>query len=237
MTSLSVYGARGDERYAAVWVKRAGADWSAVHGVNAAGYQAAFDNAVAAGFKPVLLAATGPGQRPGLRGHLRAAARAGSAHALRARPRGRDRPCDDRPLDRGGSQERLDPDEHRRLRQCPEPRLRRHLGREPAGHLLDDGRPGRHRGRLPVALRRDRPRAGAAVPGRGLAGRPLRVDLPRRPSRRLVRASRADERRLPAGLRRVRAAGLLAGDGSGRRRRRAGALRRRLREERRSRSL
>ncbi|WP_053225773.1 serine hydrolase [Solirubrobacter soli] len=64
MTSLSVYGARGDERYAAVWVKRAGPDWSAVHGVNAAGYQAAFDNAVANGFVPVLLAATGPATDP-----------------------------------------------------------------------------------------------------------------------------------------------------------------------------
>jgi CubicO group peptidase (beta-lactamase class C family) len=64
MTSLSVYGARGDERYAAVWVKRSGPDWSAVHGVDFAGYQAAFDNAVAAGFKPVLLAATGPTNDP-----------------------------------------------------------------------------------------------------------------------------------------------------------------------------
>lgn len=64
MTSLSVYGARGDERYAAVWVKRGGPDWSAVHGVDAAGYQAAFDHAVAAGFKPVLLAATGPANDP-----------------------------------------------------------------------------------------------------------------------------------------------------------------------------
>jgi CubicO group peptidase (beta-lactamase class C family) len=64
MVSLSVYGARGDERYAAVWVKRAGPDWSAVHGVTFAGYQAAFDNAVAAGFKPVLLAATGPANDP-----------------------------------------------------------------------------------------------------------------------------------------------------------------------------
>jgi CubicO group peptidase (beta-lactamase class C family) len=64
MTSLSVYGSRGSERYAAVWVKRAGPDWSAVHGVTFAGYQAAFDNAVAAGFKPVLLAATGPANDP-----------------------------------------------------------------------------------------------------------------------------------------------------------------------------
>src|SRR5438093_1887583 len=64
ITSLSVYGARGDERYAAVWVRRPGPDWSAVHGVNGAGYVAAFDNAVAAGFKPVLLAATGPANDP-----------------------------------------------------------------------------------------------------------------------------------------------------------------------------
>src|SRR6185312_8347788 len=60
IASLSVYGARGNERYAAVWVKRPGPDWSAVHGVNGAGYQTAFDNAVAAGFKPALLAETGP---------------------------------------------------------------------------------------------------------------------------------------------------------------------------------
>jgi CubicO group peptidase (beta-lactamase class C family) len=64
ITSLSVYGARGDERYAAVWVKRPGPDWSAVHGVNGSGYQTAFDDAVAAGFKPLLLAATGPANDP-----------------------------------------------------------------------------------------------------------------------------------------------------------------------------
>jgi len=64
MTSLSVYGARGNELYAAVWVKRSGPDWSAVHGVDFPGYQTAFDNAVAAGFKPVLLAATGPANDP-----------------------------------------------------------------------------------------------------------------------------------------------------------------------------
>jgi CubicO group peptidase (beta-lactamase class C family) len=64
ITSLSVYGKRGDERYAVVWVKRSGPDWSAVHGVNGAGYQTAFNDAVAAGFKPVLLAATGPANDP-----------------------------------------------------------------------------------------------------------------------------------------------------------------------------
>jgi CubicO group peptidase (beta-lactamase class C family) len=64
MISLSVYGSRGSERYAAVWVERPGPNWSAVHGVNAAGYQAAFNAAVAAGFRPVLLAATGPANDP-----------------------------------------------------------------------------------------------------------------------------------------------------------------------------
>jgi hypothetical protein len=64
MISLSVYGRRGDERYAAVWVRRAGPDWSAVHGVDFAGYQAAFDRAAAAGFKPVLLSAAGPANNP-----------------------------------------------------------------------------------------------------------------------------------------------------------------------------
>jgi DNA-directed RNA polymerase subunit RPC12/RpoP len=43
--SLSVYGVRGDERYAGVWLRRAGPDWSAIHGVDAAGFQAAFDKA------------------------------------------------------------------------------------------------------------------------------------------------------------------------------------------------
>jgi hypothetical protein len=64
MISLSVYGDRSSPLYAAVWVKRSGPDWSAVHGVDAAGYQAAFDNAAAKGFKPVLLAAAGPTSDP-----------------------------------------------------------------------------------------------------------------------------------------------------------------------------
>ena len=236
MTSLSVYGARGDERYAAVWVKRSGADWSAVHGVNAAGYQAAFDNAVAAGFKPVLLAATG-------RRTTRSSPAPSSSDPGRCRSRASGSPAGLRPTLRRSTTgsarlaRTVDPDEYRRLREFPEPRLRRHLGGESGGDLLDDGRPGRHRGRLPVALRRDRARAGPAVSGRGLARRPLRVDLPRRPSRRLVRASRADQRRVPAGLRRVRAPGVLARDGSGRRGRRAGSLRRRFRRRATSRSL
>lgn len=63
MISLSVYQP-SDPRYAAVWVRRPGPDWSAVHGVDGAGYQVAFDNAAAAGFHPVILAAAGPGANP-----------------------------------------------------------------------------------------------------------------------------------------------------------------------------
>lgn len=64
MISLSVYGTRGVERYAAVWVERSGPDWSAVHGVDGAGYQVAFNNAVAAGHRPVLLSVTGSSNDP-----------------------------------------------------------------------------------------------------------------------------------------------------------------------------
>ncbi len=60
LTSISIYGDPNDARYAAVWVQQGGAAQRAVHGVTAAGYQAAFDGAVAAGFAPVLVSATGP---------------------------------------------------------------------------------------------------------------------------------------------------------------------------------
>jgi CubicO group peptidase (beta-lactamase class C family) len=60
IVSLSVYGDPADPRYAAVWVQRAGADWIAVHGVDAAGYQAFFDEQTAAGYQPVIVSATGP---------------------------------------------------------------------------------------------------------------------------------------------------------------------------------
>ncbi len=64
MITLSVYGARGNEQYAAVWVERGGPDWSAVHGVDAAGYQLAFNNAATSGFRPLLLSVTGPAHDP-----------------------------------------------------------------------------------------------------------------------------------------------------------------------------
>jgi len=59
MISLSGYGDPGDARYAAVWVQRSGPAWVAVHGVDANGYQAFFNNWTAKGFAPVLVSATG----------------------------------------------------------------------------------------------------------------------------------------------------------------------------------
>ena len=61
--TLSVYQP-GDPRYAAVWVRRDGPDWSAVHGVDAAGYQAAFDTAAAAGYHPTILTVAGSAANP-----------------------------------------------------------------------------------------------------------------------------------------------------------------------------
>ena len=61
MISLSVYGDTTDPRYAAVWMKRGGAAWVAVHGVDSAGYQSFFNNSTARGFVPVLVSATGSG--------------------------------------------------------------------------------------------------------------------------------------------------------------------------------
>src|SRR5712691_8514391 len=59
MISLSVYGAPGDARYAAVWVQRPGPAWVAVHGVDSAGYQSFFNNWTPKGYVPVLISATG----------------------------------------------------------------------------------------------------------------------------------------------------------------------------------
>jgi CubicO group peptidase (beta-lactamase class C family) len=64
MISLSVYGSRFNPLYAAVWVKRVGPAWAAVHGVDAAGYQAKVNQYVAAGYVPVLVSATGPRSNP-----------------------------------------------------------------------------------------------------------------------------------------------------------------------------
>ena len=53
MISLSAYGDPGNLLYAAVWVQRSGPAWEAVHGVDAAGYQAFFDTWTAKGYVPV----------------------------------------------------------------------------------------------------------------------------------------------------------------------------------------
>ena len=57
--SLSVYQP-GNPLYAAVWLRQAGPDWSAVHNTDAAGYQNAFNTAAAAGYDPVILSVAGP---------------------------------------------------------------------------------------------------------------------------------------------------------------------------------
>ena len=58
MISLSVYGDRSDPRYAAVWIKRGGPAWAALHGLDAAGYQARFNQLTRDGFVPVLVSAS-----------------------------------------------------------------------------------------------------------------------------------------------------------------------------------
>src|SRR5579862_2373897 len=57
--SLSVYGEPNDARYAAVWVKRSGPAWVAVHGVDSTGYQAFFDTWSGKGYTLDLVSATG----------------------------------------------------------------------------------------------------------------------------------------------------------------------------------
>ncbi len=59
--SLNVSGDPGDARYAAVWIQRPGVEWVAMHGVDAATYQARFDELVAQGLSPSIVSATGPG--------------------------------------------------------------------------------------------------------------------------------------------------------------------------------
>ena len=61
MIALSVYGPPSAARYNAVWVRRPGPAFLAFHGVAAGQYQGRFDQAVTAGFAPVLVAAAGAG--------------------------------------------------------------------------------------------------------------------------------------------------------------------------------
>ncbi len=58
--ALSVYGDPANERYAAVWVKRAGPLFAAIHNTNSAGYQAFFNTMTTAGYRPIIVSATGP---------------------------------------------------------------------------------------------------------------------------------------------------------------------------------
>jgi CubicO group peptidase (beta-lactamase class C family) len=58
--SLSVFGDPANERYAAVWVKRAGPLQAAIHNTNAAGYQSFFNTVTADGYRPIIVTATGP---------------------------------------------------------------------------------------------------------------------------------------------------------------------------------
>ena len=61
MIALDVYGDPSSPRYNAVWVKRSGGGYVAFHGVRDGDYQGRFDQAVAAGHAPALVAATGSG--------------------------------------------------------------------------------------------------------------------------------------------------------------------------------
>ena len=49
--SVSGYDGGGQARYAALWKKQAGPDWAAKHGLNAAQYQAAFDDFAKKGYR------------------------------------------------------------------------------------------------------------------------------------------------------------------------------------------
>ena len=59
--SLSIYNGSDDPRYAAVWIHRSGPEQTEIHGTTAAGYQVFFDQAVAMGFRPAIITATGEG--------------------------------------------------------------------------------------------------------------------------------------------------------------------------------
>jgi len=60
MISLGVYGDADSPLYAAVWVKRSGPKWEAIHGVNSTAHQTFINTWKSKGYKPVLVLATGP---------------------------------------------------------------------------------------------------------------------------------------------------------------------------------
>jgi len=64
MISLSVYGDPDRPLYAAVWIRRDGPAWKAIHDANGTGFQSFFDKWTACGYVPVLISATGPANNP-----------------------------------------------------------------------------------------------------------------------------------------------------------------------------
>jgi CubicO group peptidase (beta-lactamase class C family) len=62
--SVSVYGARSNPRYAAVWVKRAGPEFVGIHGADASGFQSFFDTWAAKSFSPTILSVAGSATNP-----------------------------------------------------------------------------------------------------------------------------------------------------------------------------
>lgn len=64
LTSLSGYSDTGIARYASIWQPNDGRQWQARHGLNAAAYQAAFDDLRARGFRPRQVCGYGDGFYP-----------------------------------------------------------------------------------------------------------------------------------------------------------------------------
>ena len=64
MISLSVYGQPPNHRYAAVWVKRSGPSYYAIHEANSTAYQSFFDTHAPNGYVTTIFTATGPPSAP-----------------------------------------------------------------------------------------------------------------------------------------------------------------------------
>ena len=64
LVSVSGYSDTGIARYAAIWHQDQTDEWQARHGLDGAGYQAAFDDLVAHGFRPVHVCGYGDGFYP-----------------------------------------------------------------------------------------------------------------------------------------------------------------------------
>lgn len=61
MISLSCYGDEDEPLYAAIWEKKSGPAWVAVHGISPTAYQAKFNELHKQGFNPTIISATGDG--------------------------------------------------------------------------------------------------------------------------------------------------------------------------------